>query len=84
MTKFEELSDIITSNKTNKTRTNKIQTSNCISDDEDVELEVSGTESNRNPLVAWADEETEPDIIEQLYRSHRSKPNIGEGASSWD
>ena len=66
MTKFEELSDIITSNKNNKTRTNKTQTSNYISDDEDVELEVSGVESSRSPLVAWADEETDPDIIEQL------------------
>jgi hypothetical protein len=38
----------------------KIRTSNCISDDEDVELEVSGTESTRSPLAAWADEETDP------------------------
>jgi hypothetical protein len=60
LTKFEELSDIITSNKNNKSRMKKIRTSNCISDDEDVELEVSGTESTRSPLAAWADEETDP------------------------
>jgi hypothetical protein len=75
MTKFEELTDIISHNKNKSAK--KIF-------DDDIELEVSGSESSSVPLVATADEETDPDIIDMLYTEPRHKPNDGFGASAWD
>jgi len=73
MTRFEEITDIIDSKKRFGTKR--------IKNDEDIQLEVSGlSPSSDNPLAAWGDEETDPDIIDMLYRSYRSRPNRGEGA----
>jgi hypothetical protein len=80
MTKFEDLTDIITHNKSKSVK--KILTVD--KEDNDIELEVSGSESARAPLVAAANEETDPDIIDQLYTKPRHKPNDGFGASAWD
>ena len=79
MTKFEELMDLITHNK-NKSR--KIIAED--KQDNDIELEVAGTESTKGPLVATASEEMEPDLIDQLYTKPRHVPLRGEYASSWD
>ena len=81
MTKFDELMDIITHNK-NKKPIPAISKSNI--PDDDIELEVSGSESARGPLVASADESLDPDIIDMLYTKPRNVPNRGEGASRWD
>lgn len=75
MTRFEELTDIITNNK-NKHKKK-----------EDIELEVSGAGSN--PLAAWGngidgDMQSDPDMIDMLYRHDRGRPNRGENTSSWD
>ena len=48
------------------------------------ELEVTGSESTRAPLVATADDQLDPDIIDLLYTKPRHVPNRGDGASSWD
>jgi hypothetical protein len=79
MTKFEELTDIISHNK-NKSTKKIIE----YDKQDDIELEVSGSESTRAPLVASANEETDPDIINTLYTKARHKPNDGFGASAWD
>ena len=54
--------------------------------DDDLEIEVAGTESTttKGPLVATASEELDPDIIDTLYTKPRHVPNRGEIASSWD
>lgn len=80
MTKFDELMDIITRNKNKSTK--KIIVDD--KQDDDIQLEVSGSESTRAPLVASANEETDPDIINTLYTKARHKPNDGFGASAWD
>lgn len=73
MTRFEELTDIITRKKNKKKQ------------DTDIEVEVSGlSPSSGNPLVSHGNEETDPDLIDQLYRNYKSRPNNGQGASSWD
>jgi hypothetical protein len=82
MTKFEELTDIITHDK-NKDKKLAKKIFDDIEDD-DIELEVSGSESRSAPLVASANEETDPDIIDMLYTKPRHKPNDGFGASPWD
>jgi len=81
MTNFEELVDIISRKKNNEKK--NIEKNSIISDD-DIEIEVSGTDSTRAPLVASANEELDPDIIDILYRSNRNRVPRGEGASAWD
>lgn len=76
MTKFEELQEIISGKK------NKDRNSPDVNNKE--ELEVAGSESTRAPLVATADEELDPDIIDMLYTKPRNVPNRGEGSSAWD
>lgn len=78
MTKFEELMDII-SRKKNKGKLEK-------ENNDDNHLEVAGTESTttKGPLVATANDELDPDIIDMLYTKPRNVPNRGENASSWD
>lgn len=80
MTKFEELTDIISRNKNKSAK--KIFDDD--KEEDDIELAVSGSESSSVPLVATADEETDPDIIDMLYTKPRHKPNDGFGASAWD
>jgi hypothetical protein len=82
MTKFEELTDIITHDK-NKDKKLAKKIFDDIEDD-DIELEVSGSESSSAPLVASTNEETDPDIIDMFYTKPRHKPNDGFGASPWD
>lgn len=79
MTKFEELMELITRNKNKSAR--KV---NDKQDDDDIQLEVSGNESTRGPLVASANEELDPDIIDLLYTKPRNIPNRGENATPWD
>jgi hypothetical protein len=85
ITNFEELMDIITRNK-NKDKKHAIKNIDIAGDKEqdDIQLEVSGSESTRAPLVASASEELDPDIIDMSYTKPRHVPNRGEGASSWD
>jgi hypothetical protein len=83
MTKFEELTDIISHNK-NKDKKLAKKIFDDDKEDDDIELEVSGSESRSAPLLASANEETDPDIIDMLYTKPRHKPNDGFGASAWD
>jgi hypothetical protein len=83
MTKFEELTDIISHNK-NKDKKLAKKIFDDDKEDDDIELEVSGSESISGPLVASASEDLDPDIIDMLYTEQRYVPNRGEGASSWD
>jgi hypothetical protein len=84
MTKFEELTDLIGRNK-NKSAKKIIANDNDKQDDNDIQLEVSGTESTRGPLVASAaDDQLDPDLVDMLYTKPHHVPNRGEGASIWD
>lgn len=86
MTKFEELTDITHNRNKGKKKkaTPFLSSPNQDDNNNDIELEVSGTESTRAPLVSFGDEETDPDLIDQLYRSNRNRVLRGEGASYWD
>ena len=79
MTKFDELMDII-SKKKNKGKV----ADPLLEDKEEDELEVAGSESSKKPLVSFGDDETDPDLLDQLHRSIKTKPNDEFGASSWD
>ncbi|TLX92112.1 MAG: hypothetical protein E6K97_02300 [Thaumarchaeota archaeon] len=47
-------------------------------------LEVAGSDATANPLTSFGTEETDPDIIDQLYSCPRNRVPKGEGASYWD
>ena len=83
MTKSDELVDIITSIK-NK---NKV-TQSAVEEDQgqyqDQDIEGSGSESNNSPLVLFADEPTDMDLIDKLYFKSKDKPLEGQFAESWD
>ncbi len=83
MTKFDELMDLITHNK-NKDKKTTLASNSKFDDDKDIEIEVSGSDSTRAPLVAAASEDLDPDLIDMLYRSNRNRVPRGEGASHWD
>ena len=73
MTRFEEIMSGITRKDNNKKK--------------DVDLGVPGLTSeqdNGNPAIDFATEDSDMDIISQLYTKSRNIPNRGEGSSYWD
>jgi hypothetical protein len=76
MTKFEELQDII-ARKRNQTYNSEV-------DNNDLELEVAGSESSKMPLLSCGDDDIDGSIIDDLYRKPRHKPLMGEFAEKWD
>jgi hypothetical protein len=76
MTKFEELQDII-ARKRNQTYNSEV-------DNNDLELEVAGSESSKTPLLSCGDDDMDMDLIDQLYRKPKHKPLEGQFAESWD
>jgi hypothetical protein len=75
MTKFEDLLEIISRNK-NKGKMSVKTVFTEDKEDNDVELEVSGSESTRAPLVVAADDQLDPDLIDILYTKARHKPKM--------
>lgn len=75
MTKFEELSEAIA-------KKNKSKKGN--DEDDDLDLEVAGTEITKKPFVSFADDETDMDLIDQLYFKGKYKPLEGQFAERWD
>ena len=72
MTKFDELSNIVTKNKNKK------------DNDEAEDLIVSGlTGDNGNPCIEFATEEQDMNLIDQLYSGKR-KISEGRGGTDWD
>jgi hypothetical protein len=76
MTKFEELQDII-ARKRNQTYNSEV-------DNNDLELEVAGSEITKKPLISFGDDETDMDLIDQLYLKPKHKPLEGQFADRWD
>jgi hypothetical protein len=83
MTKSDELSDIITCNMNkNKVTQSAEEEDQCHYQDQDIE--VSGSESSKSPLVLFADEPTDMDLIDKLYFKSKYKPLEEQFAESWD
>lgn len=55
-----------------------------LSESDDLDIEVTGTDATSAPLITSADSELDPDIIDMLYTKPRNIPLRGENASSWD
>lgn len=78
ITKFEELTDIITRNR-NKGK-DKSQSTNDYDDDQ--EIEVVGNESTKAPQILFASDEQDMGLTDQLYYKAKHTPNRGEFAES--
>ena len=78
MTKFEEPMDII-SRKKNKDKISKSDVN--ISQDK---LEVAGSEGSKTPILSCGEDDMDMDLVDQLYRKGKHRPNDGSGAARWD
>ena len=81
MTKSDELAYIITPNM-NKNKVTKSAGEEDQSRCQDQDIEVSGSESTKSPLVLFADELTDMDLIDKLYFKSKHKPLEGRFAES--
>lgn len=77
MTKFDDIMDIIS-------RKKNLKTGNDYSVSEQNSLEVAGSEGSKTPLLECGDDNTDMDLVDQLYRKGKYRPNDGSGGSSWD
>ena len=82
MTKFEELIDIITRNK-NKNK-GKNESLKQEEDQQEDEIEVAGSEPTKRPIISFGDDQTDMDLIDQLYFKPKHKPLEGQFADRWD
>ena len=82
MTKSDDLVDIITHNK-NKNKVIQSAGEEDQSQYQDQDIKVSGSESNKSPLVLFA-ELTDMDVIDKLYFKSKHKPLERQFAESWD
>lgn len=75
MTKFEVLEEIIARKKNKNSQLDDIANKE--------ELEVADSESTKTALLSCGDDNMDMDLIDQLYRKPRYKPNEGTDAASW-
>ena len=83
MTKSDDLVDIIKHNK-NKNKVTQSAGEEDQSQYQDQDIEVSGCESTKSPLVLFTGEPTDMDLIDKLYFKSKHKPLGGQFAENWD
>jgi hypothetical protein len=81
MTKLDDLREFIRNK--NKKKDDNANPSPIV-EKERFSLEVAGSDATANPLASFGTEETDPDLINQVYGSNRNRVPKGEGASYWD
>ena len=79
MTKLDDLRDYLR-NKNKKPIAEKAIAETT----KDFSLEVSGSDSSRDPMASFGTDESDPDLVDQLYLSPKNRPLQGEGATYWD
>jgi hypothetical protein len=85
MTKLDDLRDFVRNKNKKKDNDNKMKSEQeTETEKETFSLEVAGSDASANPLSSFGTEETDPDLISQVYHSNRNRVPRGEGASSWD
>jgi hypothetical protein len=80
LTKLDDLREFVR----NKGKKKDDFISQKLTEKETFSLEVAGSDATANPLASFGTEETDPDIVEQMYSSARNTVPRGEGASYWD
>jgi hypothetical protein len=85
MTKLDDLREFIRKkNKKDNSYSDENRAQKVANPEEEFSLEVAGSDASANPLSSFGTEETDPDLISQVYGSNRNRVPKGEGASSWD
>jgi hypothetical protein len=79
LTKLDDLREFVR-NKGKK----KDSTMKNIVEKQEFSLEVAGSDATANPLASFGTEDTDPDLVSQVYSSPRNRVPKGEGASSLD
>jgi hypothetical protein len=82
MTKLDDLRDFLRS-KNKKPEAEKTNSTSKV-EKQTFSLEVAGSDATANPLASFGTEETDPDIVSQVYSSARNRVPKGEAASSLD
>jgi hypothetical protein len=82
MTKLDDLRAFVRNKQKNKN--NSEPSSKKLEEKETFSLDVAGSDATANPLASFGTEETDPDLVEQMYSSPRNRVPKGEGASYWD
>jgi hypothetical protein len=79
LTKLDDLREFVR-NKGKK----KDSTMKNIVEKQEFSLEVAGSDATANPLASFGTEETDPDLVSQVYSTPRNRVPKGEGASYLD
>jgi len=79
MTKLDDLRDYLRNK--NKPKDDSVRKN--LTEKEDFSLEVSGSDSSRDPMASFGTDESDPDLVDQLYLSPKNRPLRGEGVY-WD
>lgn len=80
MTKLDDLRDYLR----NKNKPKGENSAQDKQQEQDFSIDVDGSEASRNPLASFGDDETDPNLVDQLYLSPKNRPLRGEGATYWD
>lgn len=80
MTKLDDLRDYLRNKNKKKLEVAKKN----LAEKQDFSLEVSGSESSRDPMASFGTDESDPDLVDQLYLSPKNRPLRGDGATYWD
>jgi hypothetical protein len=84
MTRSYDLRECVRVKNKNINKTDEKDDETNTNTNSDFTLEVVGSESASNPLLTFGYHEADPDLIDQLYSSPKSRPLRGEAASYWD
>ena len=85
MTKLDDLREFVRNKHKDKKNVNPDSaTKNIIQKEPEFSAEVAGSDSTSSPLASFGTEESDPDLVSQVYSSARNRVPRGEGASYLD
>jgi len=82
LTKLDDLRAIL--HNKNKPKDDAGNTNIANTEKQEFSLEVAGSESSRDPMASFGTDESDPDLVDQLYLSPKNRPLRGDGATYWD
>ena len=82
MTKLDDLREFVRIKQ--KKNVNPDSVIKNITEKQEFSAEVAGSDSTSSPLASFGTEESDPDLVSQVYSSARNRVPRGEGASYLD
>jgi hypothetical protein len=84
LTKLDDLREFVRNKHKKKNSDNADSVRKNLDEKETFSAEVAGSDATSYPLASFGTEETDPDLVGQMYSSARNRVPRGEGASYWD